>query len=165
MIKASQHAKRRAGQRLNVAYKAQRNKLFNKAIKYGHPPNDFAGPFKEYLIKKLSKVKGTQIKVYDKNIFIYKKHLMITVFPVPNSYLPIENYFVRSNPTMNRFYDIIGKRDFTFDLLVNKDNEYVFGLIIEDEFICFGKGSTRNEAKNNLINNYIKILEGGNKNE
>ena len=51
-VKSSRHAKERAGERLNIAYKAKRNKLFNRALRYGHPPNDFAGEFFDYLNNK-----------------------------------------------------------------------------------------------------------------
>ena len=70
-VRVTTHAKERASERLNVAYKAKRNKLFNRALKYGHPPADFAGEFEGYLNSK-KKQKGVGVKVYDGNIYIYK---------------------------------------------------------------------------------------------
>ena len=77
-VKVSHHAKQRANQRLNVAYKAERNKLFKRAIKYGHPPTDFAGDFNLWLSAK-KKNKNVGIKVYDGNIFIYKNRLVVNL--------------------------------------------------------------------------------------
>lgn len=158
-VKSSRHAKERAGERLNIAYKAKRNQLFNRALRYGHPPNDFAGEFFDYLNNKKKRQKGIGIKVYDKNIFIYKNKLVITVFPVPEKYLPVEeNYasFIKNNQYLMRLYKVVNKEDIIIEVVQRDKDNVVTGLFISDEFQNFGIGKTEIKSRNNAIKLYLK---------
>lgn len=157
-VRVSQHAKFRAKERLDVAYKSKRNQLFNRALRYGHPSTHFAGEFKDYLEVKKKKHKNIGVKVYDNNIFIYKNNLIITVFPVPNKYLPVKDNFasvIRENKDLMQLYRVINKDDVSLEI-VQKDNvNIVAGLFIDDVFQNFGVGPTELKAKNNAIQIYL----------
>jgi hypothetical protein len=161
-VRVSKHAKERAGERLNVNYKSKRNQLFNRALRYGHPPNDFAGEFRDYLDNKKKKQKSIGIKVYDKNIYIYKNRLVITVFPVPEKYLPIDEQYasyIKDNPYLMKLYKIVNREDIALEV-VQKDNESVVtGLSIGDEFQCFGVGKNEIKSRNNAIKTYLRSIE------
>lgn len=159
-VRVSAHAKERANERLNVAYKAKRNKLFNRALKYGHPPADFAGEFESYLSSK-KKQKGVGVKVYDGNIYIYKNKLVITVFPVPEKYLPVSDNFasyIKDNPYLMKLYNVVNKDDVLLEVIQRDSNGIVAGLYVSDVFENFGIGSTEIKAKNNAIKSYLKRI-------
>ena len=160
-VKSSRHAKERAGERLNIAYKAKRNKLFNRALRYGHPPNDFAGEFFDYWNNKKKRQKGIGIKVYVRNIFIYKNKLVITVFPGPEKYLPIEeNYasFIKNNQYLMRLYKVVNKEDIIIEVVQRDKDNVVTGLFISDEFQNFGVGKSEIKSRNNAIKLYLKRI-------
>lgn len=164
MYKATNHSKKRASQRLGVSYKSERNQLFQNAMKYGHPPADFAGQFRSYLDNKTNNKKKIQVKVYDDTIYVYKNKTIITVFPVPQMYLPIDNYyssFIKNNPNLDKLYEIVDKQDVLLELVVRDNKEYVYGLYICDEFKNFGRGKTENDAKNNAIKQYLNTVKQG----
>ena len=160
-VKVSHHAKQRANQRLNVAYKAERNKLFKRAIKYGHPPTDFAGDFNLWLSAK-KKNKNVGIKVYDGNIFIYKNRLVITVFPVPERFLPIKDHYVASVKEFEKLVAKINRENISFEVMLTGETITV-GMFIDDCFETFGTGKTEIQAKEDAVNVYLnktKIREG-----
>jgi len=160
-VRVSKHAKFRAKERLDVAYKSKRNQLFNRALKFGHPVNDFAGEFRDYLDSKKKKHKNIGIKVYDNNIFIYKNKLVITVFPVPEKYLPIKDNFasfIKDNPCLMKLYKVVDKEDILLEVVIRDKENIVTGLYIGDTFENFGVGKTEIKSRNNAIKSYLKRI-------
>lgn len=160
-VKVSKHAKERCTERLNIAYKAKRNQLFNRALKYGHPPADFAGEFADYLETRKNKGKNIGVKVYDGNVFIYKNKLVITVFPVPDKYLPVKDNFasyIKNNPYLMKLYEVVDKDDVLLEIVQRDSDGVVAGLFVEDQFENFGMGQTEIKAKNNAIKSYLKRI-------
>lgn len=160
-VKSSKHAKYRANERLNVAYKAKRNQLFNRALKYGHPPADFTGEFRMYLESKKKNKKNVGVKVYDNNIFIYKNKLMITVFPVPERFIPTQDNlssYIKGNPLLMKLLEVVNKEDVLLEVVIKDKNSYVSALTIDDIFENFGIGTTETKSKNNAIRAYLKRI-------
>lgn len=159
VVKVTKHARRRANERLDVTHKAETTKLFKRALKYGHPLVDFAGEFGEYL--KAKKKNNFGVKVYNDNIFIYKNKTMITVFPVPEKYLPIKEYYtdyIKNNPLLMRLYEVVDKNDVLLEVIIKDKNNVVSGLTINDIFENFGIGKTEIKSKNNAIKAYLKRI-------
>lgn len=160
-VKVSHHAKQRANERLDVAYKAERNKLFKRALKYGHPSADFAGEFAKYLESK-KRDKGVGAKVYDNNIYIYRNKTIITVFPVPDKYIPINEHFasyLKNNPLLMKLYEVVDKEDILLEIILKDKNNVTCALFIDDEFQNFGVGKTEIKAKNSAIKFYLNNNE------
>ena len=110
---------------------------------------------------KKKRQKGIGIKVYDRNIFIYKNKLVITVFPVPEKYLPIEeNYasFIKNNQCLMRLYKVVNKEDIIIEVVQRDKDNVVTGLFISDEFQNFGIGKTEIKSRNNAIKLYLKRI-------
>lgn len=170
MVRVSQHAKDRAKERLDLSYKAERNKLFARALRYGHPPADFAGEFKQY-VENRKRGKGVGAKIYDNTVFIYKNKTIITVFPVPDKYLPIREHFasyIKDNPLLMKLYEVVDKEDVCLEIITKDKENCVAGLVIEDMFENYGVGQTEIKAKNNAIRAYLKKIgkyEEGEENE
>lgn len=160
-VRVSQHAKVRAKERLDVAYKSKRNQLFNRALRYGHPATDFAGEFRDYLDSKKKKHKNIGVKVYDNNVFIYKNRLVITVFPVPEKYLPVKDNFasfIKNNPCLMKLYKVVDKDDILLEVVIKDKENIVTGLYIGDQFENFGVGQTEIKSRNNAIKSYLKRI-------
>lgn len=160
-VKVSKHARRRAKERLNVSYKAERNKLFNKALRFGHNTNEFAGEFLDYLNSKTQKHKNTGIKVYDGNIYIYsnRNKLVITTYPVPQKFLPIQEQFasyLKNNQCLMRLYDVVDKSNVYIETICSDKENVITALYIQDIFMNYGVGKTEVKSRNNAIKAYLK---------
>ena len=168
-MKISHHAKQRASERLDVNRKFERDKLFKRALRYGHPISEFAGDFENYLSGK-KRARNTGVKVYDGNVYIYRNQTVITVFPVPEKYLPIEEHYasyIKNNPLLMKLYEVVDKKDVVLELVTKDANGYIYGLCIEDMFENFGVGQTEIKARNSAIRAYLKrngYLEEGEEN-
>ena len=123
-MKISHHAKQRASERLDVNRKFERDKLFKRALRYGHPISEFAGDFENYLSGK-KRARNTGVKVYDGNVYIYRNQTVITVFPVPEKYLPIDEHYasyIKNNPLLMKLYDVVDKKDVVLELVTKDAN-------------------------------------------
>ena len=91
MKKVTKHGKKRLKQR-NI--NQGRNGISFSARVNGKTKLYFEGDFYNYLNLKSSN--GKNVKVYKNNIFIYSKnsHNLITTFPVPKRFMPIEQYLI-----------------------------------------------------------------------
>ena len=95
MTKLTKHGINRINQRIGSKY--EEKILIKKAKKYGYPIDYFTGEFYDYLLNKSNK--GGKIKIYDNMIYILSsnKKNFITVYPIPNKFLPIEEYLININ--------------------------------------------------------------------
>ena len=122
-MKVSHHAKQRARERIDgPTNKYQKNQLFTKALQKGVPAKNYSGPFREYLNNKLNH-KGTNIKVYKNNIYVYNNRVVLTVFPVPQMYLPVDDYlasFLDNNPNLARLYSMVPRQEVSFELVITE---------------------------------------------
>lgn len=88
----TKHGKKRIHERVGTNFREI--SLVKNAIKNGNSPNVFYDSFHDYLYnKETSRIK---VKVYQNKIYFITKnsHRLITVYPVPEKYLPVEQYLV-----------------------------------------------------------------------
>ena len=105
----SKHAQKRIEERLKEN-NSSKVKLFKSAIKSGNEKECYCGDFYKYLYGK--SLKGQKIKVYNNNIFIMtrKGKILITVYPVPNRFIPTEQYLINKEKSIvyyniHKFYN------------------------------------------------------------
>lgn len=94
MKRVTKHGRKRLKQR-NV--NQCRNGISNNARKYGKTKRYFEGEFYEYLLNRTSR--GCSVKVYKNDIYIFGKTSknLITTYPIPERFLPIEQYLIESD--------------------------------------------------------------------
>lgn len=124
MKKVTKHGRKRLKER-NI--NQGRNGIFTSARLRGKTSFYFEGEFRDYLISRMSS--GIQVKVYKNNIYIYSRNSknLITTYPVPEKYLPVEQYLVDNN----KRYAIENIRIYyRKDCIVTlKDEEIIKGII------------------------------------
>lgn len=66
----------------------------NHIYKYGHKIAEYNSPFYEYLLTKQLDGDHTSVIVYNNSIYIFdnRQKRLLTVYPVPNEYLPTKQY-------------------------------------------------------------------------
>lgn len=158
MVKIGNHAKQRASERLDVSTKNERVKLFKIAMHSGIPTHDFKDELFDYLIKKHNKP-GVGIKVYQDNIYVYKNKFVITVFPIPDRFKPVEQYYKNErniNPIILSFKKLTKDYKVELTVAIKKKDDVTVCLHVNDEFECFGQGTDVTKAKINAMENYLK---------
>lgn len=102
MTQITQHGKIRMRERIHSHQR--KITLFNLAKKYGYTAQNFIPPLSHYLQSK-AEGKKKKVKIYQNNVYIYSKNTkkLITVFPVPEKYQPINQYFIsQPNPKITQ---------------------------------------------------------------
>ena len=86
------HGKKRVIERVDTNLKS--STLVHNASQYGKSINEYKGKFKQYLLSKDRP--RNRIKIYNNNLFVFSKNSkrLITVYPVPEKYIPLEKYEV-----------------------------------------------------------------------
>lgn len=86
----TKHGKRRIRERVDTIYKD--NNLVRIVSKNGKSKNIYQGSFRQYLENKTKS--GIKLKIYNNNIYILSKNTsrLITTYPIPDKYIPIEQY-------------------------------------------------------------------------
>lgn len=94
MKKVTKHGRKRLKERNNDC---GRNGIFSLAKIRGMMSLSFEGEFHGYLESKMNR--GAMVKVYKNNIYIYSKGAknLITTYPVPERFLPIEQYLIHND--------------------------------------------------------------------
>lgn len=174
-IKVSSHARERARERLDVSSYSDVNKAFNDAKNYGHPISDYEGKLRTFLdIKKEKNKKGITIKVHKDNIFIYRNNKMITTYRLPEAFIPSNNFLRCNNPDneqikpvkefkmvpiyLAKLYEIYGKDNVEFEVVPPSEfgGSYTTCLYINNEFVGFGLGTTKEKSINHSAKAYLK---------
>lgn len=89
--RVSIHAKERFRQRTSLAKYKDMVQLFRQAKEHGKSYDYFAGEFYNFLAaRKIDK--NMKIKVFQNLIFFYKHHNLITVYAVPEEFLPTREH-------------------------------------------------------------------------
>ena len=162
-VKLSKHAKVRAKQRLNISHKPDRTKQFKQALLHGVHYTKYCGDFYTYLENKKKKHSANiGIKIFNNNIYIYKGKLVITVYPVPNKYRPVDQYltsFLKSSPLVDELYKQLDKKEVSFEVMSRDSSGVTCGLFINNEFINFGIGKNDISARNSAIKNYLDSIK------
>ena len=160
-IRITKHAKSRAKSRLNLNSSSRRRMTFKKALEKGHKTSAYTGEFKEWLDHKTERAnhKNTAIKIYANSVFLYKGKTMITVYPVPAEFCPTKQWLkseYNKDPYIREVEKIIGEGRVQIDLVIDKPNEKIVGLVVDGYFEGFGKANTTIKAKNRVIKSYLK---------
>ena len=126
MKKVTKHGRKRLKQR-NI--NQGRNGISNNARMYGKTKRYFEGEFYEYLLNK--SLRGCSIKVYKNDIFIFGKTSknLITTYPIPEKYLPVEKYLIEEEKM--HVIDNAKKYSNKDVIITLKNNLIVKGVIIE----------------------------------
>ena len=121
------HGKKRVNERTNIS--ENKTAFIRKVSRLGKTKNMYKGKFYQYLS---SKSRGSRVKVYDNYIYIMAKNSksLITVYPVPEKYLPTEQYEVSKNllsksAKVNNFLD-------KMVTILMKDGSIVTGYILKE---------------------------------
>ena len=77
------HAKKRIKERVS---KTDYEKLFEKVLKDGYDRKCFVGSFKRYL-DKLCIDRKSNVKLYNRKIYVYSNNVLITVLEIPKHYI------------------------------------------------------------------------------
>ena len=87
------HAKERTLERTDMTL-VDVKKASAFAYKHGYKVRHFKGEFYEYLNSKQIRGSNFIIRVYENNVYIFDAHLkrMLTIYPVPLEFLPVENW-------------------------------------------------------------------------
>lgn len=88
----SKHAKDRFRERTTLGKNSEMVKLFSQAKAHGKSPDYFAGEFWEFLTSRKVSSKNLKVKVFQDKIFLYKHRNLITVYNVPEQFLPTKEH-------------------------------------------------------------------------
>lgn len=167
--KLTQHSLQRAKERIDTGSQLPNRKL-REIMLYGFSPGDFKDDFYSYLIYTKSKKHSSSIGIrvlYDL-ILLYNKRSrrVITVYPVPEKFLPVDQYLhVSTKSIYNKLLIEVSKlhkgvkSDIELKVLTTNPKEVVVGLTIDNIFRNFGKGSSTDEAKINALELYLNTFK------
>lgn len=89
----SRHASNRIQQRTEFSAN-QKNHNVNSAWQYGHKIDSYIDPFYSFLLTKQQEGNRTVVKIYEDTIYVFenKRQRLITVYPVPEEYVPTKQF-------------------------------------------------------------------------
>lgn len=145
------HAKERTLQRTDISL-ADIKKQSENAYKHGYKIRKFTGDLYEYLLSKQIDGGLYVVRVYEDNIYVFDSVLkrLLTIYPVPEEYLPVSNYFSESaSPCL--IY--IRYPDGHYEYVVNNGS-------LTDDIGLATEFRTKQKATNYIKNNHIlSVLE------
>lgn len=130
MGKITTHGKYRLKERIN---NNQRNASYLKVvIRKGKNSFFYNEPFKSYLLSKENK--RSVVKVYNDNVFIFTKtgKRLITTYPVPEKYLPADQYEIKTRKAI-----LLEKTKYLYGkpvLVIKRNNEELKGYITDIKY-------------------------------
>lgn len=143
--RVTKHAKVRLRERTDSNHNS--NAMSRIVSKNGKTKGFYQGKFHQYLLSK--SISGARVKVYQDNIYIFSKNSkrLITTYPVPDKYLPVEQYELSN--------DIL--------TLSNKIEMYADKpVIVELKNGNVLKGYVDGEYKPDIISKFILVTEDDN---
>lgn len=150
--KVTKHGKRRLKERLNI-FNAYATEM--KTIKVnGKRMHNYKGKFFYYLHSK----NNGEIRVYKDNVFFFgggrRNKKLITVFPVPKKYLPIEKYEIEAD-VLEKVLEINKLEGQNIEVLLNNDLK-LYGKVI------FDWHKPRDVIRLQLANKRVLVINGKN---
>lgn len=150
---------------------SRRNEIvhhFRKALMYGLSPSSFKGPFSQYLKAKLKKNSYCTIKVFCDFIYIHRNKKLITMFPVPEKYLPISQYLPKNfkniaeteNIAELQLRRLYKSSEFKFYIKEpgRNNNTYLVALVIKDKLEAVSRGKDLEKQKVACVKQYLNEL-------
>lgn len=164
----TQHVIKRTLERVDLNGKSA-NKLIKEIMQYGLAPGDFTGDFYSYLHHiRVKKYKSIGVRVLGDNILLYNKNSRraITLYKIPEKYQPISQYIVSATKDNKKLHKLItevkklykDKADIELQVLVSEPQEVSVGLVINNVFMCFGRGMSKFEAEINALELYLNKI-------
>lgn len=89
-MKRTKHGSKRVRQRIGVNKKAV-DKVSAQAFEKGIPHKDIKGSLRRYLDRLLINGDANLIKVYSRQVWLFKDDLLITTWPLPSKYHKTED--------------------------------------------------------------------------
>ena len=164
----SEHARRRAAERLEMSRRADIVHQFRQALMYGLSPTSFRGPFSQYLKSKLTKNRYCTVKVYCDFTYIHRNKKLITMFPVPDKYLPVKQYLPSNmtnivekendvNLQLRRYYK---SSEFKFYIKEpgKNNNTYLVALVVKEQLAAVSRGKDLEKQKIACVKQHINEL-------
>lgn len=164
----SSHARKRAAERLDLSRRDDVVHRFRNALMYGLSPSNFRGPFNQYLQSKLKKNSYCTIKIYSDFVYIHRNKKLITMFPVPEKYLPVKQWLpanynkvieVENEPELQlkRLYH---SGDFKFYVKNpgKNGNTYLVALVIKEELVSVSRGKDLEKQKAACVAQHLTEL-------
>lgn len=149
----SDHAKLRFQERTTLTKNEQHN-ITQNAYKHGHAISRFVEPFFTYLNERQLNGHYYSVRVYDRYIFVFdnQKKVLVTIYPIPDEYLPIENFLhEHSTPTIIM---LVPKDKSLATLFVMEGEKFTEDIAKALEF------KNREKALNYIKNNYsLRAIE------
>ncbi len=145
----TKHAKQRFKERTDVAEKDYLE-VSQNAFKYGHKIRKFTGELYEYLKTKSIDGYSYTVRVYEDKIFIFDTVLkrLLTVYPIPEEFLPIENFFVDQNSARPCI------------IVIDRNKYLCEGGNITDDIALALEFKTEQRCNNYIKNDYVlKLLQ------
>ena len=159
----SNHAKIRAAERLDLTRRDDVNHLFRQAISYGINPSKFTGKFKDYLLSKLKKHSYCSIIVYSDFIYVRHNNKLITMYPVPDKYIPVKTYLKNNVNVIEEEVkaELIMLKEFKtsdFKFYTKKPGKngkmYTAVLIVYNELVSVSTSKNEDKAKLSCVKQY-----------
>ena len=161
----STHARQRAAERLNMSRRDEIVHQFRQAYMYGISPSTFNGEFKNYLIRKQQKNKSCTIKVFCDFIYVMRNKKLITMFKVPDKYLPIKKYLSSGvqdileieTPAELKLRKLYKKSRFNFYIKEIKQhkNWYTVALVLDNSLAAVSTGKGLDKQKMSCVKQYF----------
>ena len=159
-FKVTDHARKRARERLDVSYHAEVNKEYRNALRYGHPVAEYEGEFLKFLTYKKNsnsrRSKNTGIKVFKDTIFIYRGRTIITTYKVPEKFKPTSRYLHKNyveTEMIKELNEKYGVDNVSLEVFPpsKKGEVYTVLLFVKDVLVSIGTGKNELKAKNSAI--------------
>lgn len=169
-VQITKHARTRFAERLDLTRREEMNHYFKSAIKSGLNPKSFKGKFHTYLISKLKKNSYCTLKVYSDFIYIHRNKKLITMFPVPEKYLPVSQWLPKNyNNTIDEVENIpelilrtkykTGDTHFYSKKPGKNNNMYQVVLIVNNELASYAKGKDEAKLKMSCVTQHLEELK------
>lgn len=147
------HAKERTLERTDYSIAELKNKS-KTAFKHGYKIRSFSGELYDYLYTKQIRGANYIVRVFENNIYIFDAQLkrMITIYPVPEEYLPVENYLHTHGSPCIILVSVDGHWEYVCEG-TSETNFLTMDIALATEFRTIQKA--QNYIKNN---NWISVM-------
>ncbi len=149
MRKITKHGLMRIKERVGESYNER--SLLKEVLLKGDTKENYSKEFYEYLCQK--SVKGAKIKIYKDFIYILSKNKknLITVYHVPDNFIPIEQYFIKKGKSDLLYFS---NRFINKEIKINTKYGYDIHGILKG---VIGKNYAEKILMKDYIDNYIII--------
>lgn len=169
-VQITKHARHRFAERLELTRREDMAHFFRNAVMYGLSPHSFKGKFHTYLLNKLKKNSYCTVKVYNDFIYIHRNKKLITMFPVPEKYLPVKQWLPSvynsmilekeniPELTLRKYYKT-GDIHFYTKPPGKNGKSYLVALVINNMLASVAKGKDEAKLKISCVNQHLEEMK------